>query len=1422
MPAEDFQPLSPDATPADDGLPEITPDIVEQDSDDTIDDIIPSHGFGMIPVVGLGGSAGGLTALQEFFGAMPPKSGMAFVVILHLSPEHESILAELLQRTTTMEVRQVRGRVKVEPNCVYVIPPAKHLSVADGHLSLTEISHRSGKHVAVDLFFRTLADTHGPHAAAVVLSGADGDGAIGIKRVKERGGLTIVQDPNEAEHDGMPRSAIATDLVDWVLPAAEIPGRLVKYWEAERRLQLPPEQEEPSSTPEARPPPDRPQAAAEAALHDILGFLRVRTGHDFAYYKRATVLRRIARRMQVHGVEDPQAYLRFIRAHPSEPDALLRDLLISVTNFFRDRDAFTVLQAALPAIFRGKGPADSVRVWVAACATGEEAYSVAMLLKEYAATLEQPPTLQVFATDLDENAIQTAREGKYAETIAADVTETRLRRFFSKIHGGYRIKREVRDIVLFALHDLLKDSPFSRLDLVTCRNLLIYLNHDAQTRALEIFHFALRGEGTLFLGSSESVDENSPLFAVLDKKRRIYLRRNGSRSALPFTTERGPLLRKMLRQLPASGSGTADAPHAAGPVNRAAPRPSRAEAAEEAPTSWSDLHYELIEQLAPPSVVVNQDHQVMHVSENAGRFLQVGGGEPTVNLLRMVHPMLRIELRAALYRAAQTGGPVNTRGVSAEIEGTPKKINLRVVPSRSTHSRFLLVIFQEQEGGAVATPAAEPDAATRHLEEELEQTKAQLRNIIEQSEASDEELKASNEELQAINEELRSAGEELETGREELQSINEELSTVNQELKSKVDELAAANSDLQNLMASTNIATVFLDRDLCIQRYTPPAVALFNLIPTDVGRPLSDLTPRLSYPDLSADATRVLTDLGVKEVEVADADGHFFLVRMLPYRTADDRIAGVVMTFVDITQRRYAGEELRGSEARFRAVSNLVPDLLFSTDAAGQLRWCNERWLDYTGQTVAQAQGNGWVDIVHPEDRERTRENFASAIAQGQPYKNELRLMRADGAARWFLVRAEPLRDADGQIVQWYGAKTDIDDFKRASSDLAVSEERLRLLVENAREFAIFSMDLELRITSWNPGAEHILGYTEREIHGQSADLIFNPEDRAKGAPQAEARQALAEARAVDERWHMRKDGSLFWASGALMVMRSPGGEAIGFVKILRDETEARQTREALEQSRQELLKALDETGHAYAAAEAASRAKDHFLAVLSHELRTPLTPVLMAVHMLGRNRELPADAREALEMIERNVQIEAHFIDDLLDITRISRGRLEIVPEPMDAHQAIRHAVSISAGDLEGREQRLTVVLDAGEYRLQGDATRLQQVFWNLLKNASKFTPDGGSIRIVSRNEPGWLVVEVSDTGIGFAPEAAARIFDAFIQADAEITRQFGGLGLGLAISKATVDAHGGTLQALSEGKNRGANFIVSLPLPEASEVGG
>jgi two-component system CheB/CheR fusion protein len=598
-----------------------------------------------------------------------------------------------------------------------------------------------------------------------------------------------------------------------------------------------------------------------------------------------------------------------------------------VTNFFRDRNAFKSLERHIPDLFKDKTPAGTVRVWVPACATGEEAYSIAMLLLEYAQKLDVPPALQVFACDLDDGAIQAARSGHFPETIAADVSEERLRRFFVKDHNGYRVRREMREMVLFATHDLLKDAPFSRMDLVSCRNLMIYLNREAQERALDTFHFALKPDGLLFLGTSEAVDDGSRLFRVVDKKNRIFARQPGARVGIPLPTGPSALLRAIDAQNRIQNEPVV---HGKRFVEDATTHfhgtfKSRLERA-----SLADLHFRLVELFAPPSVLVNADHNVVHISEHAGDFLKFGGGEPSMNLLRIVQPSLRVELRTALFRATESKTTVESLGVPAEVDGQRCVVDLRVSPADEVAPGFLVVIFErrsvetqgQQTADGAPAPAA-PESVVRHLERELEHVKGRLRDVVEQSEASTEELKASNEELQAMNEELRSATEELETSREELQSINEELTTVNQEMKGKMDEIAHANSDLQNLMASTSIATVFLDRDLSITRYTPTAVDLFHLIPGDVGRPLAHLKHSLEYPELISDAEQVLRTLVPVEREVR-ANHDWFLVRMQPYRTLEDHIAGAVPTFVDISDRRRATEALQRQLAeleRFNSVA---------------------------------------------------------------------------------------------------------------------------------------------------------------------------------------------------------------------------------------------------------------------------------------------------------------------------------------------------------------------------------------------------------------------------------------------------------------------------------------------------------------------
>jgi two-component system CheB/CheR fusion protein len=904
---------APPGTPAE-GLPLIAPDIVEQELGEAIDNIVPTYGYQLVPMIGLGGSAGAIPALQAFFNAMPSESGMVFVVVLHLSPDHASSLVDMIRKWTKMRVLQAEDGAKAEANTIYVIPPAKHLIAANGHFRLTDLDREHGRRMAVDLFFRSLADTHGPHAAAIVLSGADGDGMVGIKRIKERGGLTIAQDPEEAQHEAMPRMAISTAMVDWVLQTSQMPDRILQYFASEKRLELPPE--------EAPPPVLAPPAEAsesENALREILAFLRSRTGRDFSCYKRATILRRISRRMQVNGLKDMVSYLVFLRTHPGEAGALLKDLLISVTNFFRDRDAFAALEARLPQLFAGKTQGDNIRVWVPACASGEEAYSIAMMLIEHARTLDLPPSIQVFACDLDDDAIQTARTGVFPDAIAADVSESRLRRFFVKEHRGYRIRREVREVVLFAVHDLLKDPPFSRLDLISCRNLLIYLNREAQTRVFEIFHFALKQDGLLFLGLSESIDDGNALFAILDKKNRIYGRKSAARVGLPVPSGPSTLLVRQIEQQLAREHATASAPIVVPPsgfsqtASLALAGARAAIAKEEERVSWSELHFKLIERFGPPSVLIDREYNIQHLSESSGRFLQMGGGQPSTNLLELIHPALRVELRAALFRAVQSGETSEAFRVPIEVDGKPCEVDIAVSPAKDLAPDFLLVAF-DLHGSAAGTlkeavPSA-PEPIIRHLERELEQMKSHLRDTVEQYEASTEELKASNEELQAMNEELRSATEELETSREELQSINEELTTVNQELKGKVDELAQANSDLQNLMGATAIATLFLDRNMRIMRFTNSAAPIFNLIPGDIGRPISDLQRRIDYPEMAADAERVISTLAPVEREVAGSPDRFYLARMLPYRTMDDRIAGVVLTFVDITERQRVIEEL--------------------------------------------------------------------------------------------------------------------------------------------------------------------------------------------------------------------------------------------------------------------------------------------------------------------------------------------------------------------------------------------------------------------------------------------------------------------------------------------------------------------------------
>ncbi len=1099
-------------------------------------------------IVGLGASAGGLKALKTFFENVPEKTGITYVVILHLSPDHDSRLAEVLMHSTTMNVIRVKEKTAALPDHVYVIPPDCHLIMEDDHIAISQNLSIEDRRAPVDIFFRTLAESHGPAAVCVVLSGTGANGSMGLKRIKEKGGAAFVQNPAEAEYSEMPRHSIATELADEILPVAEIPKKIIAYREGLATIIIP---ESAEDTAEEQ----------RKALSEIFRQLRLRTGHDFTNYKRPTLLRRIERRMNIRNIFLLPDYALFLQTHPEECSALLKDLLISVTNFFRDKKAFDYLENDLiPNILRDKNNEHRVRIWIAGCATGEEAYSLAMLFAEKLTGLSDVPKVQLFATDIDEAAIAQAREGLYTLNDAADISPERMSHFFIKEGDKYRVRREIREMILFAHHNFLKDPPFSHLDMVSCRNVMIYLNQVAQERVLNTFHFALNPGGWLLLGSSESVDGTSDIFSSFSREYHVFQSRQASYRALPLS-ESVPNLRiePVVLHNPSLP-----------PEKRAPDR-----------ITFGDLHQRLLEEYAPPSVVVNEEYDILHLSEHAGRFFQIGGGEISQNLLKLVRQELRIELRSALYRAKQRLTPVEITGIQL-VTTEPEIINLHVRPviKDSDPARgFFLILFEKAGTGSTEERKinAEEEPIARHLEEELILIKNQLRHSIEHHEFQAEELKASNEELQATNEELRSAAEELETGKEELQSINEELRTVNQELKIKIEETTLAGNNLQNLINSVDIGTVFLDRGFRVKLFTPAARNLFNLLPADYGRPLTDITNKLQYDKLLTDAEFVLEKLQSVEREVQSKEGQSFIMRISPYRTSDDRINGVVLSFVEITARKHSEKALQESEQRFRTLTDAVPQLIWANDEKGKANYFNRRWYAYTGLNYEQSVDLGWEAIVHPDDEPASAELWKEALATGKDFDTEYRLKSESGEYRWFIGRNVPLHDEAENVTGWFGSATDIHDLKTTEEELRESEARLRATMESATSYAIITTDAAGIIKEWNPGAEEIFGYSKDDVINQSIDLIFTPEDREAGVPEKELATAIKDGKAADERWHMRRNGERFYMSGMVSPIYDDG--LAGFVKVARDVTEEQYAEETLRVSEERYRVALESAG---------------------------------------------------------------------------------------------------------------------------------------------------------------------------------------------------------------------------------------------------
>ncbi len=878
------------------------------------------HAF---PIVGMGASAGGLAAFEAFFSSMPPDSdpGMAFVLVQHLDPGHKSILADLIRRYTHMQVFEVEDGMAVRSNCVYIIPPNKDMAFLNGALQLLEPTAARGQRLPIDFLFRSLAADQRERAIGIVFSGTGSDGALGARAIKGEGGMVMAQSPSSSEFDGMPKSVIATGIVDFVLTPARMPAQLTAY-----AFQAFSKSAGIAATPRF-----------ENALKKIFISLRALSGHDFSLYKPNTIHRRIERRLAVLQIENIDDYVRYLQQSQAEVETLLGELLIGVTSFFRDPDSFKSLEAlAIPELFNDKPAGAAIRVWVPGCSTGEEAYSIAMLISERMTALKQNFSIQVFATDIDSRAVGIARAGIYPASIAADVSTERLTRFFTPEPGGgaFRIRKDIRDLLVFSEQNMIKDPPFSKLDLISCRNVLIYMGSELQKRVIPLFHYALNPNGFLFLGTSESVGEFAELFGTLDRKAKLYRRKNYS----------GVMQHLRIGQVPAPIIELPPQQWA----NRKKPSPSKASLRELTEQA-------LLENVAPAGALVNSLGDILYLHGRTGMFLEPAQGESGLsNILTMAREGLRRDLALALRKASRTLLPVRVPDVQVKTNGGFTHTTLGIRPVRidspaATSPLFLVTLedaAQVERGPALAAakkprPAAQPrpDAKTRilALEHELRSNEEYMQATREELESSNEELKSANEEMQSVNEELQSTNEELETAKEEMQSVNEELSTVNAELQAKVTDLARANNDMNNLLAGTGIGTIFVDHRLLILRFTPAVAEIIKLIPSDIGRPVSDITSNLiGYDSIVADTRGVLDTLVSKELEVCCRAGRWFVMRIQPYRTIDNVIEGAVITFVEITMLVQSRESLR----RLAVVVRDANDAITVQDLEGRtLAW---------------------------------------------------------------------------------------------------------------------------------------------------------------------------------------------------------------------------------------------------------------------------------------------------------------------------------------------------------------------------------------------------------------------------------------------------------------------------------------------------
>ena len=953
---------------------------------------------------------------------MPADAGIAFVIIQHLAPDHPTALPQLLARRTEMPVEQAADNVKVYPNRVYIIPPNATLRIEDGVLRVTAPAEARGSRTPIDIFFHSLAEDRDENAVCIMLSGTGTDGTLGLKAIKEYGGMAMAQTLDSAKYDAILRSAISTGLVDHVLPVEEMPAKLIEH-----AAHLA------SFNGNGKAAGLRAQIGAQ--MSKIHGVLRRRAGHDFSQYKESTIARRLERRMRALQVDTVAQYVERLESQPDEAERLFNDMLIGVTRFFRDPEAFEALsQEVIPKLFEGKGTGDQVRACVMGCSTGEEAYSIAILLSEHAATLKDAPKLQIFATDIDEAGLAMARKGRYPESIAEQVTPERLERFFTRQNSAWQVSRDLREMVLFSSHSFIKDPPFSRLDLVSCRNVLIYFGQDLQRKIMPLFHYALRQGGYLFLGPSESAASHKELFATVDKKHRIFQRKETlPRPAIVF---------------PLTDIGRPKQP---------GDKPPEAEEKEIS----KRLERIILQRYRPACVTVKETGECVYFSGRLDRYLQHPTGSPDSNVINMAREGLRISLRTALHRAMTAHERVVQKQVPVQINGGIGHVDIIVEPIEEFRAANLyMIVFEDAApvpGAAPASPAADTEEAIRHLEDEL-------RSAQEHAQAMFEELESSNEELKSANEEYQSTNEELETSKEELQSFNEEMGTVNTELNRKVAELDHANSDLQNLLNSTDLATIFLDRDLRIRAFTPAAGSVFRLLAGDAGRPITDLA--FTSVDLVPDIREVLGTLTERLRQLDRADGRRFQMRVLPYRTVRNVIDGVVLTFTDVTALKEASQQSEDAKTYAENIIRTVREPLLVLDAELRVKTANETFYDVFRVSEGETLGTLLYDLGGGQwDIPELRRLLGQVLPQREALEDfEVKHTFPKIGPKTMLLNARRILQQEGKKPLILLAIEDITARRQAEEALRKSHAELRAHAEELDRFNRAAVGREMRM----------------------------------------------------------------------------------------------------------------------------------------------------------------------------------------------------------------------------------------------------------------------------------------------------------------------------------------------------------------------